>query len=230
MSKKNRNRQGFDMDENITLADSDADITDDFEISDDVLSEQEPSVIAAPEPPAIKSETIEEQPKTIELTKEETMPATEIKHQVVTPVEQPKSDKAIVTPKRTASTRFNELSKKYIALARNGVKTEEQKKQAVAILTDIVYLVTTSHDKSVFDTCLSFFLTNRAIMLSEQTVISSVTHYADQTKINRIVQFYVVFTSLVESKLLRKRYTININHVRDVFNNKQLAEWLTDKR
>ena len=107
---------------------------------------------------------------------------------------------------------------------------EEQKKQAVAILTDIVYLVTTSHDKSVFDTCLSFFLTNRAIMLSEQTVISSVTHYADQTKINRIVQFYVVFTSLVESKLLRKRYTININHVRDVFNNKQLAEWLTDKR
>lgn len=230
MSKKNKNRQGFDIDENTTLEDSDVGITDDFEISDNELSEPEQSVTTAPELPAIKSETIKEQPQTTELTKEETMTAVEIKHQVITPVEQPESAKTIVTPKRTASTRFNELAKKYIALARNGIKTEEQKKQAVAVLTDIVYLVTTSHDKSVFDTCLSFFLTNRAIMLSEQTVISNVTHYADQTKINRIVQFYVVFTSLVESKLLKKKYTININHVRDVFNNKQLAEWLTDKR
>ena len=122
------------------------------------------------------------------------------------------------------------LTKKYIDLAKNGIQSEDVKKQAVGVLNDIVYLVTTSHDRAVFEACLSFFLSNRGIMMSEQTVIGSVSHYADPTKINRIVQFYVIFISLVESKILRKRYTININHVRDIFNNRKFAEWLADKR
>ena len=162
-------------------------------------------------------------------SKEQVMPTTEVKHQEVVPAN-PSAATTVVTPKRTATTRFQAVSKRYIELAKNGINTEEQKKEAVSIITDIVQLVTTSHDRTVFDACFSFFLSNRSIMLSPQTVIGNVTKYADQAKINRIVQFYVVFSSLVESKILRKRYNININHVRDIFNNKQFSEWLTDKR
>ena len=201
---------------------------DDIDIDDEEPDTQEPEEI-----PEVKQEEtpIIEEPSIINENKEEAMPTTEVKHQEVIPSETTQTEAPkVVAPKKTATTRFLALTKNYMDLARNGIKTEDQKRQAVGILSDIVYLVTTSHDRSVFDACLSFFLSNRAIMLSEQTVVSSVSHYADPTKINRIVQFYVVFTSLVESKILRKRYTININHVRDIFNNKQFAEWLTDKR
>lgn len=230
MSKsKNRNRNDQSADDGIDSIDFDV---DDFGVEEN--NELIPSPEEPPAPIVEQEEPKPVEPEPIEEHKEEPMPTTEVKHQEVTPAAPAQTaasaTKPIVTPKDTATTRFNALSRKYITLARNGIKTEEQKKEAVDILSDIVFLVTTSHDRAVFDACLSFFLTNRAIMLSEQTVISSVSHYADQTKINRIVQFYVVFTSLVESKILRKRYTININHVRDVFNNRKLAEWLTDKR
>ena len=249
MSKKNRNWMGQNK-EDTSSETEDMDSLDfgssEFENNDE-NNLQEPSPVETPaveqESPKEESPTVvvpKPKPETIE-HKEEPMPTTEVKHQEITPSESipnaeatetnaTQSKKPIVVPKNNAVTRFANLARNYITLAQHGLKSDEQKKQAVAILSDIVYLVTTSHDRAVFEACFSFFLANRAIMLSEQTVMGSVTHYADQTKINRIVQFYVVFTSLVETKLLRKRYTININHVRDVFNNRKLAEWLADKR
>ena len=230
---KNKNRNLWnnpDQNTNDTLDASEVDFTD-FDVEEN--NQQEPSPEETKsiqvQEPIQATPVVEPQPINHTENKEETMPTTEVKHQEVTPAATPDTT-TVVTPKNVATRRFHLLTKKYIDLAKNGIQSEDVKKQAVGVLNDIVYLVTTSHDRAVFDACLSFFLSNRGIMMSEQTVIGSVSHYADPTKINRIVQFYVIFISLVESKILRKRYTININHVRDIFNNRKFAEWLADKR
>lgn len=192
----------------------------DFDSVDEVSQEQS----SITEPPLLP----EEQTNNI-VQEESSMPATEVKHQEVLPAAQSEST-ATVTVKKTTADRFNLVARKYINIAKNGVSTEEQRREALLLLADMMQIVTTSHDRAVFDACFSFFLTNRGVMLSQQTVVGGVTKYVPESKVTKVIQFYVIFSSLVESKLLHKRYTINTNHVRDIFNNRQLGEWLSDKR
>ena len=219
MSKKHKNR--YNSEEGPLEMQPDLTELDDFDSDQDDESTEE----TAQEP----QEQIPEQVMTtpiINQPEEAPMP-TELEPKKIETTA-PQTD--AVAPKKTITTKFDSLATKYIALAKQGLRTNEQKKEAVKIFSEIAHVVTTSHDRAVFDACFSFMLKNRAILMGEPTVIGNVTAYADATKVNRIMQFYVVFTSLIEAKMLHRRYSINIGHIRDIFNNKQLADWISDHR
>ena len=131
--------------------------------------------------------------------------------------------KAPVSP---AVAKFDEFANKYIETMDGDFITEENRKKAVMILTAMCNLVTTSSDIKVFDACYSFFLKNRAIMLVPEKVTDGLYNYADKTKVTKIVQFYVTFQSLIESRILGSRFTINTTTIRRLFNNDAFANWL----
>ena len=211
MSKHNKNRNDIEVDP--------SDLSDLIKDEDAGLAPtlEESPVLMPPNHPDYETNPL----------KEPTMPEpTPIKSNVVVPP----VNKPVVTPARTIGNRFTMLSREYITLANSGLTTVEKQKRAVELISDMAMLVTTSHDSAIFDECLGFMLKHRAIMLSEQTVLGHVTEYADANKVNRIVQFYVIFTALIESKLQHRRFTLNLNHVKDIFNNRQFVEWLALKR
>ena len=126
--------------------------------------------------------------------------------------------------------KFNDLAAKYLEAMQKKNISEEDRKKAVMILSSIAQYVITASDVRVFDTCFQFMLKNRAIMLVPEVVMDGFYKYCDKTKITKITQFYVTFQSLVQSKLLNERFTLNPTTIRRTFNNDSLANWLILKK
>ena len=223
MSKKNKH----DNNNNGNVQD-----TDDMEafgqiVPDDILPEDQSAETVETEPSESVSPVVEDKP--IEIKKEEApMPA-------LTPVKPiakviATAEKAVSRPLSDPIIRLVNLTKAYIELVQPGIKLEENKKKAVELLTSIAQLVLSANSTDVFDAFYGFMMKNRSIMLSSQTIASNLVKYADKSKIVKITQFYVVFQSIVESKILKTRNTLNIATVRQLLGNDHLADWLLTKR
>jgi hypothetical protein len=124
-----------------------------------------------------------------------------------------------------------QMTQQYVAIAGQGLRDEANKQKAAELLLEISKYVIVSHDHSVYDAFLGFMLRNRAIMLSTRTVMNGVLDYVpNKDRVVQIVQLYVIFEALAESRMERTAYTINTNHVRDLFHNKDLADWLSEQK
>ena len=173
----------------------------------------------------IQSEHIET--NTEETTMPETQPAKlEITQTTPPNVGQPQS---IVRPAKTVASTLNELTNRYIAIARTGLNTSEKRKNSIGVLVKIADLVSKSHDRSVFDACLAFMVNCRSLLMGQNSIAVGVTEYAESQKVTRIIQFYTIFESLVESQMMKRRYTINLGHVRELFHNNTFVDWLSSK-
>lgn len=247
MSKKNRNKQN----QQVTPV---QDVVD-TELEKDVLTPEEPESAVNEELEEVESSSVEEVEENVVLEEEtEETPVTEEQEKVVEeqPVEQKKENKAVyqpihregvinVEPKSAsqiaaakavvspAVEKFNELSEKYINIM-NGPIDEDAKRCGIAVLANIARHIIMSTDVAVFDACFKFFVKQRAIMLNSTTVIDGINKYLDKGKIAKVVQFYVTFQTLAESKILNSKFTLNITTIRRLFNNDALANWLLAKR
>ena len=159
----------------------------------------------------------------------ETMPR---KVEQAEPPKQKPSAESIVAPKKTILTTLTSLVNKYSIIAKDGLITDDKKDDAVKILVDIYRLVSKAHDRSVFDSFYAFMYKNRGMMVSNVTILHGIikTKCINPAGMDNVIDFFVVFQSLVEAKSLNRRFTINLNHVRDIFKNKTLTEWLADQR
>ena len=248
MSKKNRNKQNQQV--------APVQETVDTELEKDVLTPEEPETtenVDQEEIESLDTEEVEEKVDSEEETKE--TPVTEEQEQVVNneqPIEQKTETKAVyqpihregvinVEPKSASQVaaakavvspaveKFNELSEKYINIM-SGPIDEDAKRCGIAILANIARHIIMSTDVAVFDACFKFFVKQRAIMLNSTTVIDGINKYLDKGKIAKVVQFYVTFQTLAESKILNSKFTLNVTTIRRLFNNDALANWLLAKR
>lgn len=126
--------------------------------------------------------------------------------------------------------KFYELADKYIDIMSKESIADEDRRKGVYTLTALCKYVLSSSDTKVFDACFSFFLKNRAIMLVPDRVTDGLYKFGDKAKVTQIVQWYVTFQSLVESKLLKTRFSLNVTTIRRVFGNDALTNWLIIKK
>ena len=209
---------------------------------------------AAPEQEQTAPETQVETPVTEEPTapavetevSEPTAPAQEAPEKPVVnkPVEKTATTKRVVLTMGTKQTstksaektvdpavvKFNELADKYISLMSSAVITDEIRKQAIGTLAGLANAVIMTNNVAVFEACFKFMLKNRAIMLTPETVVDGINRFLPKDKITRVVQFYVTFQALVESKIMNTKFVLNVTTIRRIFNNSALANWLLAKR
>ena len=248
MSKKNKNRQIVQQIEEIenNITETEADQTVDqseLDVETTPVEEVQESIEEVVD--TIREQIGEKEPESVEeVPKQE---SEEVKEEVPV-IEEKKEIKPIPTKgvliveKKSVATegaaapvpasvkKFNELAEKYIGFMKNETITEDDRRRAVYILTSICQYVLSSSDKRVFDACYQFFLKNRAIMLVVDRVTDGLYKFADKEKVTKIVQWYVTFQSLVESKLLKSRFSLNVTTIRRVFNNDELTNWLILKK
>ncbi len=240
MSKKNKNRQApvkTEELENTPLVEEGYGVPREAE---DVLEESTPEVDETVAEESVE-EAVEEQKPTEEPIEDkqeevkEDIPVVEEKKEV-----KPIKGVLIVEKKTVAAPaekvipesvqKFNALADKYIEVMGGDMIEEENRKKGVLILTSLCNYVLGSTDTKVFEACFTFFLKNRAIMLVPDRVTDGLYKYADRGKVTKIVQWYVTFQSLVESKILKTRYTLNVVTLRRTFNNDALANWIIIKK
>jgi len=125
--------------------------------------------------------------------------------------------------------KFDSISKKYIDLMKSPAITAEIRKQAIVELANMANFVIMAKDNNVFDACFKFMLRERAIMLSPETVVDGINKFLPKDKITKVVQFYVTFQSLVESRILQTKFTLNVTGLRRLFND-EFANWVISKR
>ena len=133
-------------------------------------------------------------------------------------------------PQTEGVLKFNAIAKKYLSVMKPGHIDDEARRMALISLANMCNLICMTSDPAVFDTCLRFFLENRSIMLAQSTVVAGIEKAVDKSKIAKILQFYTVFQTLVECKLLNSRFTLNITTIRRLLGNDALANWLIAKR
>ena len=126
--------------------------------------------------------------------------------------------------------KFNAITDQYIAIMKKDVIGEEDRKKAISLLVIIIQNVLASTDVRIFDAFYQFMLKNRSVMLVPSVVTDGLYKYCDKGKIVKIMQTYVVFQSLVESQLLKSRFTLNATAIRRTLNNDALTNWLIMKR
>ena len=247
MSKKNRNKQN----QQVAVSTEIEQPIDPVVENEEVL---EPEVEETEVVPQEMVETISEDAEAVEpeeelaaeeqegLVDEEEQPPVEVKKEIkasqpiyregVINVEpktasQVAAAKAVVSP---AVEKFNELSSSYIEIMTKGPIDEDVKRRGIAVLANIARHVTMTTEVPVFEACFKFFVKQRAIMLNSTTVIDGINKYLDKGKIAKVVQFYVTFQTLAESKILGAKFTLNITTIRRLFNNDALANWLLARR
>ncbi|MBR1987827.1 MAG: hypothetical protein IKA36_02185 [Clostridia bacterium] len=240
MSRKNKNKQQVvktEELENTPLTDGDVSSE---ETTEDTLEESTSEVVETAE--EVQEESVEEVPAEDVEDKQE-----EVKKEEAPVVEEKKEVKPIPTKgvliveKKTVTApaekvvpesvqRFNALAQKYIDVMGKDMIEEEDRKKGVLVLTSLANYVLMSTDNRVFEACFTFFMKNRAIMLVPDRVTDGLYKYGDRTKVTKIVQWYVTFQSLVESKLLKSRFSLNVTTLRRTFNNDSLANWLVIKK
>ena len=250
MSKKNRNKQNQQVAVSTEVEQPMESVIENEEVLEpeveevdivpqEIAEEIEEAEIVEPEKEAVLEDEEQEKPLKED---EEQPPVAEVKKEIkasqpiyregVINVE-PKSAsqvaaaKAVVSP---AVEKFNELSTSYIENMTKGPIDEDIKRRGIAILANIARHVTMSTEVPVFEACFKFFVKQRAIMLNSTTVIDGINKYLDKGKIAKVVQFYVTFQTLAESKILGAKFTLNVTTIRRLFNNDALANWLLARR
>lgn len=240
MSRKNKNKQQVVQTEELENTPlTDGDVSSE-ETTEDTLEESTSEVVETAE--EVQEESVEEVPAEDVEDKQE-----EVKKEEAPVVEEKKEVKPIPTKgvliveKKTVTApaekvvpesvqRFNALAQKYIDVMGKDMIEEEDRKKGVLVLTSLANYVLMSTDNRVFEACFTFFMKNRAIMLVPDRVTDGLYKYGDRTKVTKIVQWYVTFQSLVESKLLKSRFSLNVTTLRRTFNNDSLANWLVIKK
>ena len=139
------------------------------------------------------------------------------------------ANSSVMIPQTPNVLKLKELTDAYITLM-TGPKTDETRRRACITLMNIANFVGGSSETAVFDSYYAFVLKNKNIMLTPEIATAGITQYVDKTKIAKILQFYVAFQSLVESKLLGSKFTLNVTTIRRLFNNDALANWFITKR
>ena len=220
MSKKNRNQTASqeDTDSFVQAVEETPVLTDDT-----TTTPVPTALLAAP----ATTEEIPEPIHTSEPKEEPAMP----EQPATQPQQTEQAPKApIVSRPPTPADTLNRYTTDYVNLIQPGIKDETVHRKAVELLGKIATLVLSARDDIVFDAFFGFMMKHRSLMLNPQSIVQDLVRYCDKTKITRIVQFYVIFQSLVESKLMRTRYTLNIKGIRELFNNEHLANWLLSRR
>lgn len=241
MSRKNKNKQQVVQTEELENTPLVEEGVDFEETPEAALEESTPEVAETAEE-LQEEETVTETPaeevedKQEEVKKEET-PVVEEKKEV-----KPIPTKGVlIVEKKTVTApaekvipesvqKFNALAQKYIEVMGKDMIEEEDRKKGVLILTSLANYVLLSTDNRVFEACFTFFMKNRRIMLVSDRVTDGLYKYGDRTKVTKIVQWYVTFQSLVESKLLKSRFSLNVMTLRRTFNNDALGNWLVIKK
>ena len=250
MSKKNRNKQNQSSVpvQEVQNADVETEIIDET-----VPTEEQSDVIEVVEASEVEETPVTEQEEEL-LEEEVPVEETEVEEQEESnePVIEEKKEQKVVTPiykqgvinveQKTASQvaaakavvspaveKFNELSNKYIEIMSKPID-EDVKRCGIAMLANIARHVIMTTDVAVFEACFKFFVKQRAIMMNSTTVIDGINKYLDKGKIAKVVQFYVTFQTLAESKMLGAKFTLNVTTIRRLFNNDALANWLLAKR
>lgn len=199
-------------------------------------AEQEPAVetqnteeTAATSAPAEEPAAPEDKP--VAATTEPKKVEKPVTNKVVVKMEA-KQNTANVAPKAAdpAVTKFNDLADKYIKLMSVPVITDDVRKQAIITLANLSNAVLMTNNVAVFDACYKFMLKNRNIMLAPETVVDGINKFLPKDKITRVVQFYVTFQALVESRIMNTKFVLNVTTIRRIFNNGALANWLLAKR
>lgn len=249
MSKKNKNKQVAQQSEEVVSTPIVDEESTAVEQTESVVEETtaEPEEILE-EPVETKEAVAEEVSEEIEVGVEEGLAEDKVEEEKPIPVvEEKKEEKVIPTKgvliveKKTIPTaaetaisesvkKFNELADKYIEIMSKESIADEDRRKGIYTLTAICKYVLGTSDVKVFDACFSFFLKNRAIMLVPDVVTDGLFKFGDKAKVTQIVQWYITFQSLVESKLLKSRYSLNITTVRRVLGNDALANWLIIKK
>ena len=240
MSRKNKNKQQVVQTEELENTPlTEGDVSSE-ETTEDTLEESTSEAIETAE--EVQEESVEEVPAEDVEDKQE-----EVKKEEAPVVEEKKEVKPIPTKgvliveKKTVTApaekvvpesvqRFNALAQKYIDVMGKDMIEEEDRKKGVLVLTSLANYVLMSTDNRVFEACFTFFMKNRVIMLVPDRVTDGLYKYGDRTKVTKIVQWYVTFQSLVESKLLKSRFSLNVTTLRRTFNNDALANWLVIKK
>lgn len=238
MSKKNRNKtqaQVAETEEQLTLvetSDTPAETVAELPVVEEPQQDVE-EVSTVVEEPAVNDESVVEEKPVVEeapdINEEPKKPQTNKGilrvEKKATPVRA-----AVSVPKTAGVVAFDALAARYLATMKPGRIDDEARRRALITLANMCNHVCMSNDPAVFETCFRFFMENRSIMLAQSTVIAGIEKAIDKAKIAKVLQFYTVFQSLVESKLLNNKYTLNITTIRRLLGNDALANWLIAKR
>jgi hypothetical protein len=246
MSKKNRNKNASVIPQEVeqTTIDTAVEevVTEETPIVDEQQNEIEAPVIEEPEEqnadltetaeePEELAPAVEETPVVVtEPVKKETINKPVNKGILKVEMKAAPAKSVVSIPQTEGVVRFTAIGKKYLELMTGVDHSDESRRRAIVVLTNMCNLVCSSNDPAVFDTCFRFFMENRKYMLAPSTVISGIEKVVEKSKIAKIVQFYTVFQTLVECKLLKSRFTLNITTIRRLLGNDALANWLIAKR
>lgn len=212
------------------------------EVQEEIIPEELPEIEEGPaieEEPAPEEQVVEEvkeQPVVEEIKKE--VPQEKPVERVIKPIEgvlkvekrAVPASAVISIPQTEGVLKFNAIANKYLEIMKSGKIDDESRRRALITLSNMANHVCMTADPAVFDTCFRFFMENRSIMLAQSTVVSGIEKAVEKSKIAKILQFYTVFQTLVECKLLGSRFTLNVTTVRRLLNNDALANWLIAKR
>lgn len=193
------------------------------DVQEEASKEQEKPTPVEEKPEEVKKEDpVVEQPKPVVVQKP-------IKEGTLK-VEKRTGAVRIEIPQTEGVLKFNAIAKKYIEIMSAGRIDDEARRRAIITLSNMCNHVCMSSDPAVFDACYRFIMENRSIMLTQSVVTAGIDKYIEKSKIAKILQWYVTFQSLAESKLLHQRFTLNITTIRRLLNNDALANWLITKR
>ena len=235
MSKKNKNRQlaqqteelennPINTEDNIPVEDTNLSIEEENVQEENLLNNEQQNV----------PENIQEEEQQVEVKQEEQIPVVEeikpVSNKGVLIVERKPVAQTVAESVSPGVEQFNKLTEQYITLMRNEAIGDDERRKAVLLLTAIGNHVIMSSDTRVFEACFSFFLKNRAIMLVPERVTDGLYKFVDKAKVTKLIQWYITFQSLVESKLLKINFTLNLTTIRRTFNNDALANWLIIKK
>lgn len=244
MSKKNRNRQQQNLTEVLENENLDQETIETEQIEE--TSDEQPSANESIES-SIQEEPVEVVTASVEEVKNDDQPikteAVEVEEKKEVKPNPPIYKEGVINVEKTTSqvaaaqaavspavAQFNELAEKYITNMTSGPINDTVKRCGIAILANIARHVTMTTDVGVFEACFKFFVKNRSIMLNSTTVTDGISKYLDKNKIAKVIQFYVTFQTLAESKILGSKFTLNVTTIRRIFNNDALANWLLAKR
>ena len=248
MSKKNKNKQVVQQAEEVVstpIVDEESTVVEQTETVVEETTAEPQEILEEVETKEAVAEEVSEE---IEVGVEEGLAEDKVEEEKPIPVvEEKKEEKVIPTKgvliveKKTVAAvaetaipksveKFNELADKYIEIMGKESIADEDRRKGIYILTAICKYVLGTSDVKVFDACFSFFLKNRAIMLVPDVVTDGLFKFGDKAKVTQIVQWYITFQSLVESKLLKSRYSLNVTTIRRVLGNDALANWLIIKK
>ena len=254
MSKKNRNKNQNTSSVEVEETDVVLDVNNgpSEEAPTDVIAEETATVVEQESTESDKENTVDEQESTTEEISADVDEPIEQPEKVEEVVEQkkeevvvkPQSNKGILKVEKKSSPmsavvsipqtegvlKFNAIAKSYLDTMKPGRIDDEARRRALVILANMSNHVTMSTDPAVFDTCFRFFMENRSIMLAQSVVISGIEKAIDKAKITKVLQFYTVFQTLVECKLMNNRFNLNITTIRRVLGNDAIANWLIAKR